>query len=341
MAYLFHDSFDPYATSGSMVTGLARWWNTVSGTISAIAGRISGFAAAMTAGADLGRALSSPVSTIIVGFSYKANSFTFSNANFLLFRDTGSNQCGLGISSTGILIAFRNVIGTVLATSSQALSPGVEYYIEVKVTIANAGGLFEVRLNGNTTPVISFSGDTQQTANATLNEYIFTAPTGSSGQQLDDHYALDTSGGAPLNDYLGDQHFQTLLPDGAGNYTQWTPNGAASNFQCVDEVPPNDDTDYVSSATAAQKDTYTMQATIGAPASIPLVVERTLARKTTAGVETYRNLIRSGGTDSPGSTVALSTSYAYYGTPFPLDPNGSVAWTQAAVDALEAGEEVV
>jgi hypothetical protein len=56
------------------------------------------------------------------------------------------------------------------------------------------------------------------------------------------------SGFEPNSKALGEGFVVHLIPNGAGATTQLTPS-AGSNFQCVDEVPPNT-RDYVSSSTA-------------------------------------------------------------------------------------------
>ena len=53
---------------------------------------------------------------------------------------------------------------------------------------------------------------------------------------------------------------ELLRPNGAGNSTQNTPNGAAENWQCVAEDPSDEDSTYVQcDTTSYQKDSYATQ----------------------------------------------------------------------------------
>ncbi len=64
-------------------------------------------------------------------------------------------------------------------------------------------------------------------------------------------------------------------------------------------------------------------------------------RKDDGGTREGRALIRSRETTAHGATRALTTSYAMYGDVFDQDPDTDGAWTESAIEALEAGVEVV
>jgi hypothetical protein len=156
---------------------------------------------------------------------------------------------------------------------------------------------------------------------------------------FDDFYICDTSGSFN-NDFLGDARIKAVFPDGAGNYTEWTPS-AGSNYQAVDENPPDDDTTYVSSSTPNQRDTYTFGAS-GLPSStVKAVVVNMQARKDDGGTREIAGMARSSSTDGVAATQTLASSYANYQGIFETDPNTSAAWGLSAVDGAEFGHKLI
>jgi hypothetical protein len=65
----------------------------------------------------------------------------------------------------------------------------------------------------------------------------------------------------------------------------------------------------------------------------------TVARKDDAGSRSLRAVLKSGATTANDAT--LGTLYAVYDDRFEVDPATGTAWTKAAVDARQAGVEVV
>lgn len=218
------------------------------------------------------------------------------------------------------------------------LSTSTFYYIELKAKIDNSTGSYTLKIDGSTE--LTASGiDTQASGNASADRLRIAVGNNSFNSNWDDLYLLDDSGSAPLNDFLGDVRCTSLLPNGAGNYTQWTPS-TGSNFQVVDETAPNDDTDYNSDSTVGHKDTYTFQDLTGT-GTVYAVQSHLWARKDDAGTRQIAPLLRSGGSDNTGTTVSLSTSYAYYNQIYETNPITAAVWTVSDVNGLEAGAVVI
>lgn len=125
-----------------------------------------------------------------------------------------------------------------------------------------------------------------------------------------------------------------LPPTGAGTTTQLTPS-AGSNFQCVDEVPPNT-TDFVSSSVANQLDTYAKGSLPASATKVTTASVYVYAAKDGATINNFRPVLRLAGTNYFGVQTALAASYAgtneifnvnpATGVPFvPSDLNGSAA----------------
>lgn len=277
--------------------------------------------------------------TWIVGFAAKLDNLPGSAQAAVHFTDGGTTHCGLGVAdTTGLLFAWRGTTGTVLGTASAAVPVGSWCYIECKVTIGDSpNGAFAIRLNGVT--VLNLTGqDTRNAGNASANGVrISLSNTGIS--YVDDIYICDAIG-TTNNDFLGDCKVEQVLPTGAGASTLWTPS-AGSNYQCVDDVPPNGDTDYVSSATAGQTDTYAFGDLGVASGTVKAVQATVNARKDDAGSRSLAVVARPGSTDRVGATQAVGDSYAGYTEIWNTNPDTAAAWSVPEVNASSFGVRLI
>ena len=146
---------------------------------------------------------------------------------------------------------------------------------------------------------------------------------------------LDTTGSAPNNDFLGDVRIDAVYPTADGTYTAWTPSTGTSHYALVDETTPNT-TDYNSSNTIGQKDSYVM----GNPPSLASQIiygvrVKVAAQKDDAGSRSMKVGVRSGTTDSLSAAQALGTSQLYYTNIHEVDPGTGASWTPSGVDNME------
>lgn len=240
----------------------------------------------------------------------------------------GTEHGRLGINSDGSLTVSR--AGSIASSSTTGiLTTGVWYYIEWDYYCANSGGYWTVKVNGTT--VISGTGlDTRNGgASGALDTLRFTV-AGSSSWDHDDFYVCTGTTGL-----LGDQRVITQVPTGAGTYSEWTAS-AGSGYQCVDEIPHTSDTDYISSATVGNRETFTFPA-LGVTGTVKAVALHRWSRKDDAGARNIAPMIRRSSTDYVGTTVAQSASYAGQQQIYETDPSTSAAWTVSGIDAGEYG----
>lgn len=260
----------------------------------------------------------------------------------LSFYQTSSASQGIAInvSASGQLQVYipngSTRPGTILATGAQSLSLHVWYYLEVRVLRGGAGvGVIEVRVNGATEINITTNTTTGITQ---FNNVIF-CPGGnySYAAYFDDLY-ICTPSGAVNNTFLGPTSVYSLLPDGAGSSTQFTPNGAATNWQCLTEATA-DTTTYVQTSDVGNKDFYTIQDLPSGISSIYGVMVKT--RNNAVGVASAVIQSLKNGTDtlSSSSTAVTAGSWVMSGSVFETAPNGG-AWTKTALDDSEAGIEL-
>jgi hypothetical protein len=347
VAILFMDSFDMYGTAADMIL---KWTgaNQISGGISLGTG-LSGSGRCLQTSNPGGQTYiyrtlhpTTNYATVIVGFWFKTSDFANADKSIIYFSDldAGAFQAGLHYNTSGQVLCARGAgEGTVLQTSSSSMTLNTRHHIEIKYTCHSSSGLFQAKLDG--TQVLNYSGDTNATANNFFDTIQFVSSfSGVMTKSYDDLFVLDTSGSVN-NDYLGQCSVAALYPDGAGASTQWTPS-AGSNFQCVDDGASGQDGDttYVAAATAGHKDLYTF-GNLGA-SDTPLAVEvMAVTRKDDGTARTFAATLRSDATDVDSATYTQTTSYDYVELYRDTDPDGGVAWTKAAVDALQAGVKVV
>lgn len=278
--------------------------------------------------------------TWIVGAAVFFTNFGNGGNALFVFQDSGSNQCELRWNSSGLLYVTRN--GTTIATGSTPLVVNVWAYVEFKVTIHNTTGAYEVRVNGSNTGQVSGSG--ANTRGGTSNNYansllLFSGSVrnvaASPEVLVDDLYLLDGTGSLN-NDFLGEMRVQTLYPTGTGNYAQFTPSTGA-NWQNVDDVPENGDTDYNGSSTVNQIDSFALGDLATGTAAPKVVQANLVARKDDVGPRSLAPHFRIGGADYAGAGQALNSTHLPFLQVYDVSPATSVAWTASEVNGAEAG----
>lgn len=183
--------------------------------------------------------------------------------------------------------------------------------------------------------------NTQQTANSYINKVAtHKLLTNQTPPNFDDIVMCSVSG-AVDNDHIGDVRVPYRTVVGAGAQTDWSRNTGAANWQALDEIPANGDTDYVYSSTAGQIDLYTLADLGIASGTILGVQPQGNLRKDDAGVREFAFMLRSGGVNAQGVTKQALDSYRYFCQMFAVDPTDNAAWDIARVDALEIGQKLV
>ena len=335
MSLRFLDSFDHY-------TSVLQKWTSQSGSPSIVAGAARTGAAGLlhlgAAGQWVSLTLDSQ-GTWIIGVAFRmAGPPTASPCNIISTYDGATVQGLVRVNNADSTLSLLVGAG-VVATSSKALLANTYYYIELKHIIANVGGTLEVRVNGEVW--ITFNGDTQATVNPTANIIRISGFGNAPQSHFDDIYILDGTGGAPNNDYWGDTQIECLVPDGAGFYTAWaTLVGAATHWQSVSEIPPDDDISYVADNTVGNNDSYTFGNLSVVSAVISGIQVLIRAREDAAGGPTVKRLYRNGGADNLGVGVALGLTYTYIREIMETDPIAAAAWTVATINSAEFGAQV-
>lgn len=234
----------------------------------------------------------------------------------------------------------HKALGTLLATSEPgAYLEDAWNYFELGGLLTNtSGGYVTVRLN--TVQVISVVSTITQPTGLPLNSYMVgfgedaVSGTTTTNVLWDDMYINDTSG-PDNNSWLGNTRVQGLVPDGAGASTQWTPFGAATNWEAASN-PDINDTKYVFDGTPTHHDLYTITPLVNTPQVFGVQVTG-FYRQDDATQRSVANTIQSNSVDAEGGEFFTPANYAASTDMWEQDPDTDDPWLYPAVNNLQIG----
>lgn len=340
MALLDFASFNTGATrdAGSFVSADGKWAGLLAHTTDA---GYSGGYGIRTNGIGETYSFLANKQTVIVGMRYRA--VTGIDDAILRFIENLNYQVTIGTTASGAIRAWRGseagtVIGTSVATG--IIATGTWYFIEAKVTISDTVGVIEVRVDGVT--VLTLSGiDTKNSSAAYTTGVVITGQNGVNTADFNSFYYCDDSG-TLNNSFLGVGEALLRLVNGAGSLAQWTPS-AGSNYQNVDDSGSTHDSDttYNETSTAGNEDEFAVADIPVTGGSVAGVKQTTVMRKTDGGVRQAAPVINLGGGRSQRSTKTLTTPYVFYQEVFETDPVDASTLTEAKVNAVKIGYNLI
>ncbi len=337
LALRFVDSFAHYA-----IGDITKKWVVPDTSNLAIATTAGRFGGPCLSSSRFERGLTKPLTSQAswyLGVAWYVGSVT-AGVRILSILDGTTPQVFIVTDAANRIQVTRN--GTVLATSVQALSPGIFYYVELGVTIGTAG-TYQVRVNGATW--ISGAGNTQATGNATADTVGIGSQNSTNGAATlyyGDFYACDGTG-SKNNSFLGDVRVDVIFPNANGDVNQWTASGAGSNYACVDQTNEDGDTTYVTDANVGDYDFYKFGPLPSAPQTVYGVQTVLVARKDDAGIREIAPSWRSGGVNHDGTAQAVGSAYSMLIEMDETNPASGVAWAPSdlASGTYQAGVKVV
>lgn len=348
MALLHSDGFDIYANIDQVLdSGWSR--RIAASSFSTTDGRFGGgcLSGAFQTGST-GWYYAVPVlvdDPLYLAFAYYHSG---SNTNDVLFEAFTAANVLVGrvtVTTTGQVIAADSGGSTVETSVGTPLTASTWHWVEIKIIPGSTASNGEITVRVDASTVINQTAIDTQVALGTIAYFRLAGPRNTSGGAvvyIDDLFIMDDSGSA-FNGFMADRRIHTLIPNVDGGAVNWTAS-SSTDVSCVDDAlgAANDDTDYISSSTAAQESRFGMTNLSVSPASVDAVVPRYRAKKADAGTRTMRALINSNGTEALSATQGLSTAYTWKrGSAALTNPDGGGAWTESAVNALEVGVEVV
>jgi hypothetical protein len=236
----------------------------------------------------------------------------------------GANMGGPGQDNGKIV--YRNSTSLKAIGAHSALQDDTVYHYKARVKFSETVGEVDLYLNG--VLVASETG---------LNTSSLTAS----------RYKLGQSYGSCHYTWVSDLVISTTDPglpyviydpcDAAGSSSDFTPNGAATNHEAVDEVGPDEDSTYNRSTTGTDLDQLGHGSTPTAQ-SILAVESFARGKKESDGAETFKLGCLHSGNHGQSSDKILSASYQNFYELFEDVPGGS-GWTNAQLQAAETSYE--
>lgn len=347
MALVFGDSFDHY-----LIADILKKWTSSGGSVTdtniAPAYALPPHAAGLIMGGNAvgyyEKTLLAALTTFVCGTWFRTGSLA--NASLILAFMDSATPANIHVSvrydTSGHITLCRDA--TVLATSTNVLAINTWYHIEVKATIDDSTGAYEVKVDGTSVNWIpaATNKDTRNAGNASIGSVrIYSRNAndlgGVTNHRFQDFYVLDTTG-AVANDFIGPCRFAIIRPVGVGNSAQWTGN-YADNFANVADQQGDGDTTFNQDATAGHIDLFTM--TNVPTGTIHAIQHVLMARKDAGAARTIRPKTRIGGTNYDGATVSLAATYVFVTEPVSVSPATTAAWDDAEIDGAEFGYELV
>jgi hypothetical protein len=345
MAYTLIEGFDYYGSQSDM--SASPQWPTLASSIQLVPGFFNhGRALSIPNAASANSVIceaSSASTEVFIAFDVLLEALPTTNPSLLAgCLEDSTSHSNIAVT-TGGAIRMRRATTQLGSDSTFTFALNSRYRVEVRFVIADSGGLIDVRVDG--TSVVSVTNvDTRNGgASGAINRVELRGLIHSSsvGATVFDNLTVNNTSGSAPTSWPGLRRIETIFPN-SDEVAQWTPSQGGLNYELVNDATP-DLLTWVQSNTSGQVDRYGLANLSGTPTAIDAVQLVTRAGRSDSGARTMRGLIRSGTTTSNGATFtpAATPNGQYYRDTWHDDPNTSAAWTAAAVDALEAGIEVV
>lgn len=288
-----------------------------------------------------------PVARTVVGVALRfyLNALPSANklANVVRFSDVLDNtHIQIVVDTSGYVRAYRaDIAGWVLigTSTSPAVVANAWQHIEAKAFIDVAVGTVEVRVEGVPVLVVAAGRTSSNVAVATATCQNITLLGGIFGSYNAATYNKDfiiwDNTTAFNNNFMGSCQVYKIVPN-ADVALNWTPFPADGiGWDKLNEVTPDDDTRYIS-APFPLPAAYTCGLT-DLPITITSVrgvmpIHR--SRKTDGGDGNVQIGLISNAITVLGSNRPITTAYTYWWDVYDSDPNGGIAWTRLAVNAL-------
>jgi len=349
---------DPFATYGAIADLTASGWSATNCTYNASGGRFAGHGSVVAQTSALltkGFAAINAGDSVFLQFAIKwlagTRSLTCVLARF-------GNNSGVDICAT-IRRAPNDAIqvydaNTMLAGASAGgvLISDVWHVICVKAKIGDgATGTCDVYVNDMATPLLALTGlDLNGPGAANGCDFVGIESTVVGVNNVVGHlwnmsepFIWSSTGGGVWGSPIGDKKHISLLPT-SDSAAAWTENGGgpAGRFEKVnDTLGALHDADgtYNSTALAAVVDEFGLENTPAGASGIIGVLSMISHKKSDGGAPpgTLNHRIYSNATAALIPCAVPTVIYANDFAQFDLDPNGNIAWTPGAVDALKAG----
>ncbi len=265
----------------------------------------------------LRKVLPDPRARVGIACAYRTNAFS-TDEQGIDFRDAaGDRILTCAIQSDGSITFYNGGINdTVIGNSEANLVLGAWNHLEIIMLSDAAIGSFELRLNGESIASANSLG--------LSGELVTSIALGSTSTNANQDFQVDDLVITDGTDFLGPARVLTYFPGGSGSPNEWTPTGAATAHEAVDEATPDDDTSYIEAATVGDEQVFTIPTLSTEIDTVLGIYIDTRSKEDVAGSAVYRiDLTSSGNTEQGDDLAYMTDSYVYHGQYFTEDPNTS------------------
>ena len=286
-------------------------------------------------GGDITKKIPGGVSTAISGIAFIASSFPYDHY-FLGFANSADNRnVELRVNTLGRLyVSIRQ--GAAYYDTNINIFTNTWYYVEMKAYCASSGGYVIVRLNG--VEILNVSGiNTAYNSNNPNTERF--KIMGHDWFFFDDWYICDNSG-TKNNDFLGDIKVLSYTPSRDGSRIDFTPVGATSNYQAVNETLQNSDTNYVTQSGIGMYDLYGFTAP-SISGSLLGIQQTVTARKDDSGTRFIKLIGSYGSNNAESSSISLLDTYRTYFNIYESRIGTNEDWSFNDLNSAEFGFKIV
>jgi hypothetical protein len=268
----------------------------------------------------------------------KTNSYpaSWDRRELLVFYEGANRHGSIFVETDGTLVMYTANVYRQRSVPAMLLNRW--YHLEAKFRCDDTNGFFEVRLDGQT--VLYWEGDTRVGATGLIDTVATARNNNVSGGQTDfDDWVVWDGQGTEFNDWLGDVEVQTSMPTADDIVTGWTPNTGAA-WDALNDDGEDGDTTYIASSEVGVPASFAMADLATTPDKVLAVQVFAVARKDDSGNRSIRIGIDSNGEVDETADLPLGTGYTGFSKIFEKNPDGDVAWTPAAVNALKSRVQV-
>lgn len=277
-------------------------------------------------------------SRLIFGHAWKTGVMPSEVAQGIVtLLDTGVANFTVCVTPLGEIGCLKGTGGAYIALSDQDLvRQQVWNYIETDVTGAMDGsGAIDIYLNNQR--IIHQTGIQTCLSTSNFNQFqIDGTPNLYGPNYFCDLYVLDANG-TKNNARKGNTKVGVIRPNGDGTYSMLVPSAAGPLWLMVKEIPPDDDTSYISSATPGDIATFTMENLASDDRAIWGFQECVFIKKGDISDRKYKSALTDGTTTVYGTERALGDTYNYWLEPHDDYPIDNTDLSPAKLNGLQGG----
>jgi hypothetical protein len=340
MTLRFCDGFDSYGSSSD----LTKKWATPVGTgwtWGSTIGRFGGGGISAASSSTSGNIIQCKAGVLNAGTSVIGFYVNFGAANpasilpFVgVYTGASARTASLRLTTTGQISMYGTSGDALLFTTGASYTDGAWHWIEWR-NFMSAGSAVSGLYIDNVLQTSNATGNQSGTADhigfITMNGVTIT---------VDDLILYDDTTGAPTsaNYPLNARQITTIRPASDGTVAFGAVvGGSGTHASSLNETNPDGDTSYVQDSTFGNQDLLNMAALGYTPTTITAVMTNLYVENPSGGTSNIAGICKSSATTSAAPAIVTPLVYTTLQMPFPTDPNGSIAWTAANLNAAQFG----